>query len=61
MANIDETNFRSTAQDIIKAYVKKGMILDALLWGRVIGLYDAALDKARLLAMPEPSTTTRSQ
>ena len=45
MANIDETNFRKCAQDAIKKYEKQGKLLDALMWMRIIGLYEAALAK----------------
>lgn len=41
---IDKSNFRETAQAAIKKYQDKGMILDALLWARIVGLYEKALD-----------------
>lgn len=46
MANIDETNFRKCAQSAIKKYEKDGKLLDALVWMRIVGLYEAALPKA---------------
>jgi hypothetical protein len=43
MANIDETNFRKVAQSAIKKYERDGKLQDALMWMRIISLYDAAL------------------
>lgn len=43
---LNSTNFRQFAEDAIKVYEKKGMILDALLWHGIIGHYNAALDDA---------------
>lgn len=42
---IDETNFRVHAQRAIKKYQEKGMILDAMVWGRIIALYEEALNR----------------
>lgn len=42
---IDETNFREHAQRAIKKYGEKGMILDAMVWGRIVGLYEDALKR----------------
>jgi hypothetical protein len=46
MANIDESNFRKCAQSAIKKYEKDGKLIDALVWMRIIGLYEAALQNA---------------
>jgi hypothetical protein len=45
MGNLDETNFREWAQRMIEQYVSKGMVIDSLVWARIIGLYNEALDK----------------
>lgn len=45
MSTLDETNFRETAQAAIKKYGDSGMIIDSLLWGTIVGLYEAALTK----------------
>ena len=43
MATIDESNFRECAQDAIKKYREGGKLIDALVWGTIIGLYESAL------------------
>lgn len=43
MNNIDAANFKEAAQTTIKQYFRKGMLLDALLWGNIIAQYDEAL------------------
>jgi hypothetical protein len=43
--DIEEINFREVAQDVIKKYFDKGMILDGVLWGRIIGLYEKVLNR----------------
>lgn len=43
MANIDESNFRECAQQAIRKYRDGGKILDALVWGTIIGLYESRL------------------
>ncbi len=43
---IDETNFRECAKRAIAVYEKDGRILDALVWSRLIALYEAALEAA---------------
>jgi hypothetical protein len=48
--SIDETNFRLCAQDAIAVYHKQGRILDALVWARIVALYDSALDAAEARA-----------
>lgn len=44
---IGENNFREVADRAIEQYQKKGMIIDALLWAKLIGHYNAALDAAK--------------
>lgn len=45
ISSINTTNFQDVAQTAIREYFKKGMLLDALLWGSIIAYYDAALKK----------------
>jgi hypothetical protein len=51
--DIEEINFREVAQDVIKKYFDKGMILDGVLWGRIIGLYEKVLNR------PQPMQPSR--
>ncbi len=43
--DIDQTNFRLVAREAVKKYEKENMLIDALLWGRIIALYEAELAK----------------
>ena len=45
--SLDRSNFRDLARGAIEQYRAKGMILDAIFWARVVGLYDAALRVSR--------------
>lgn len=38
--DIDKTNFRQAATDAIAKYADRLMLVDALLWGRIVGLYE---------------------
>lgn len=40
-ADINEENFRETAANAIKSYFEKGALVDALVWGRIVGFYEA--------------------
>jgi hypothetical protein len=42
---LDKTNFRDFARRTIDSYAAKGMLLDAILWGQIIGHYENALDE----------------
>lgn len=46
MSDLDETNFREFAQKCIKKYADKGNIVDTLVWGRIVALYEARLVNA---------------
>jgi hypothetical protein len=41
--SLSNENFRKWAQDCIASYRKKGAILDAMIWARIIAFYEAAL------------------
>lgn len=43
MNDLDETNFREFAKKCIQKYADRGAIIDSLLWGRIIALYEARL------------------
>lgn len=46
MRDLDVSNFRDVAKKAIAKYADTGMILDALLWGRIVGLYEQAIATA---------------
>jgi hypothetical protein len=52
---INSSNYRTTAQKMIEKYESMGLIVDALLWSHVIGLYEAALNLAGVPPEPESS------
>jgi hypothetical protein len=37
---IDEENFREAARDAVKKYFDIDMIVDALFWQKIVGLYE---------------------
>lgn len=41
---LNETNFREFARKAIEKYEQKGMLIDAMLWGAIIGYYERALE-----------------
>lgn len=41
--DIDRSNFREVAQDTIKKYFDRTMIIDGMLWGRLVSLYESIL------------------
>ena len=43
--DIDESNFRETAQAAIKKYFDRGNIIDGMLWGRMVALYEKVLER----------------
>jgi hypothetical protein len=49
MANIDESNFRECAQEAIKKYRDGGKVIDALVWGTIVRLYNDRLEKMEAL------------
>lgn len=49
LGNLDATNYREWAQEAIHKYGQQGNILDAMIWGRIIALYEDAL-KAKVPA-----------
>ncbi|MDE2102676.1 MAG: hypothetical protein KGL39_35860, partial [Patescibacteria group bacterium] len=61
MATIDESNFRECAQQAIEKYKNSGMVLDALVWSRIIGLYEAALTKPSIALAMDEQTAARLQ
>ena len=44
---LDATSYREVAQRAIKTYEKKGMLIDGLMWGQIIGFYEEALKEAQ--------------
>jgi hypothetical protein len=40
---IDETNYREVAQQAIRKYEEKNMVIDAIIWSTIIGFYETAL------------------
>lgn len=43
--SLNKTNFRKFAKDTIASYDKKGMIVDAMLWGAIIRHYENELKR----------------
>lgn len=39
--NLGRDNFREFARKAIKKYGDKGMLVDGMLWGQIVGHYDA--------------------
>jgi len=54
MASIDQSNFRTVAQDAIKKYRDTGQIIDALVWSRIIELYESNLPKEVIQSLTPP-------
>jgi len=44
--NLNESNFQIFAQKAVEKYMEKGMILDGMLWGRIIKYYNKAIYKS---------------
>ena len=40
---LNESNFRDFAKRAIKKYLDDGMLIDGMVWGRIIRLYEKAL------------------
>jgi hypothetical protein len=48
--NLNARTFRDTAKKAVERYEQRGMVVDAIVWGRIVGEYEAALsDSADLL------------
>lgn len=46
MADIDEANFREAAKEAVRKHLDNGDIVAGLVWARIIGLYEKALEAA---------------
>jgi hypothetical protein len=44
--SLSNENFREWAKQCIAAYRKKGQIVDAMIWARIIAFYELALKEA---------------
>ena len=44
---LGEHNFREFAQEMIEQHAKDGQIIASLVWGRIVGLYEAKLSKCK--------------
>ena len=42
MSNIDSTNFREIARQVIEKYKEGDKLIDVLVWNTIVGLYEAA-------------------
>lgn len=40
---IDDSNFRVTARQAVETYKQRGMVIEAVFWGRIVDLYEAEL------------------
>lgn len=47
LGTLDETNFREFAKAAIASYEKKAMVVDAMVWGQIIGHYERALGQKK--------------
>lgn len=46
-ATIDARRFRETARKAVEKYEERGMVVDAIVWGRIVGEYEALIEQLR--------------
>lgn len=43
LGDLDATNYREWAKEILERYNRQGQIVDAMVWARIVALYEEAL------------------
>ena len=44
---LDESNYREMAKAIVKKYFDKGMVLDGMVWSRIVAHYEDEIERLR--------------
>ena len=52
LGNLGPDNYKDWAKAVIERYGREGMIVDAMVWGRIIALYEEALAAAAKPSVP---------